>query len=238
MSFFKFMAEIPRYCEDARAIQRLNKRHRLLVDPFRAELKNARVLDLGAHDGRWAYALANAGAREVIAVEARQEAIDRFADFPETPFKSRVKMVQGDLFEALEQFCADGTQFDVVVLYGIFYHIMDHMRLLQLIHRLGPGTILIDSEFSLSPGGSIVLVIEDTDKDTNATPQVAGQLRALVGIPTFGAMEKMADAIGYDLTWAETDTRIFNDKKGVQDYFRAEKKRRAYCVLRAPTDTG
>lgn len=33
-------------------VRRLRKRHALVVEPFRAELRGARVLDLGAHDGR------------------------------------------------------------------------------------------------------------------------------------------------------------------------------------------
>ncbi|MEO0504274.1 MAG: methyltransferase domain-containing protein, partial [Pseudomonadota bacterium] len=175
MGFFDFIQDITGYGGDDTAVERLNKRHRMLVAPFADQLAGARVLDLGAHDGRWAYALAAAGAAEVVAVEARQDAVDRYADFPETPFKARVQMRCVDLWEALEQEVAAGERYDVVALFGIYYHVMDHFRLLQLIRQLGAPMILIDSEFALASGATITLVMEDTAKPSNATPQIDNQ---------------------------------------------------------------
>ncbi|WP_299690638.1 methyltransferase domain-containing protein [uncultured Tateyamaria sp.] len=231
MGFFDFLGELPGYGEDDMAVLRLNKRHAMLISPFVAQLNGARVLDLGAHDGRWAYALAAAGAAEVVAVEGRQAAVDQFARFPDTPFKSRVQMRCADLWQALEAEVAAGAQYDVVALFGIFYHVMDHVRLLQLIKRLGAPLVLIDSEFALAKGSNITLVMEDTAKPTNATPQVAGQARAIVGIPSFLAMERMAQALGYDCHWYDDNQLAINDMKGLGDYFRTERKRRAFCHL-------
>jgi len=231
MGFFDFITQIPPYDENRNSGLRLNKRHAMIVEPFRGELAGTRVLDLGAHDGRWSYALAEAGAAEVVGVEARQELIDRFAHFPDTEFKSRVKLQQGDLFEALEGFVEDGEEFDIVALYGIYYHIMDHFRVLQLIKYLGARAILIDSEFALRPGPVIQLVFESTALDINAAPQVQGQDRAVIGIPSRKAMEAMAHALDYGVVWTDTDAMFGDDRKSIQDYFRKEKKRRAFCTL-------
>ena len=220
MSFFDFIQDMPGYDGDRMAVERLNKRHRMLVAPFADQLAGARVLDLGAHDGRWAYALAGAGAAEVVAVEARQEAVDRYADFPETAFKARVQMRCADLWEALEGAVAAGERYDIVALYGIYYHVMDHFRLLQLIRQLGAPMVLIDSEFALASGATITLVMEDTAKPSNATPQIDNQDRAVVGIPSFTAMKRMAEALNYTCHWYDDQNLFLDDQRGLGHYFR------------------
>lgn len=231
MGFFDFINKIPPYSEKPEGELRLNKRHQMIVEPFRGELDGARVLDLAAHDGRWSYALADAGAAEVIGIEARQELVDRFERFPETDFKARVDLRQGDIFEALEGFIEEGEEFDVVAVYGIFYHIMDHFRLLKLIRNVGAKVILIDSEFSVKKIPIIDLVFEQTAHELCAAPQIPGQERAIIGIPSFAALNSMARALDFDVVWTRSHEQFRDDKRGVQDYFRPEKKRRAFCAL-------
>jgi len=223
MGFFDFINKIPPYSEKPEGDLRLNKRHQMIVEPFRGELDGARVLDLAAHDGRWSYALADAGAAEVVGIEARQELVDRFQKFPETEFKARVDLRQGDIFAALEGFIAKGEQFDVVAVYGIFYHIMDHFRLLQLIRQVGAKVILIDSEFSVKKMPIIDLVFEQTANALCAAPQMPGQEKAIIGIPSFMAMNSMARALDFDVVWTRSHEMYREDKRGVQDYFRPEK---------------
>ena len=210
---------------------RLNKRHTFLVQPFVDQIKGARVLDLGAYDGRWSYALAAAGAAEVVGIEGRAGAMALFEGFPDTDFKSRVRMIHGDLWDELERAVAQGERYDVVAVYGIYYHIMDHFRLLGLLRRLGARLVLIDSEFALRPGASIVLALESTQKWSNAIPQAQGQEMAVVGIPSFQAMEHMALAAGYACHWYDVKATFDKDREGVRDYFRSERKVRAFCHL-------
>lgn len=233
MSFFKFIEDIPPYSENVDAAIRLDKRHRMIVEPFRGELDGARVLDLGAHDGRWSYALAEAGAKEVVGIEARSELIARFEQFPDTPWKARVDLRLGDVFDALEAFVADGEEFDVVAVFGLYYHIMDHFRLLQLIRLVGAKLVIIDSEFMLIKNPMIQLVFEKTETDLNAAPQIAGQEKAIIGVPSFRAMNAMARALDFDVIWGTAGQTFGQDRKGIQDYFRTEKMRRAACVLTA-----
>jgi len=231
MGFFDFINKIPPYSEKPEGDLRLNKRHQMIVEPFRGELDGARVLDLAAHDGRWSYALAEAGAAQVIGIEARQELVDRFERFPETDYKARVDLRQGDIFEALEGFIKAGETFDVVAVFGIYYHIMDHFRLLQLIRKVGAKVVLIDSEFSVRKMPLIELVFEKTSIDLCAAPQMPGQERAIIGIPSFTALNSMAKALDFDTVWTRSHEQFREDKRGVQDYFRPEKKRRAFCAL-------
>lgn len=228
---FDFLAGHPSYGTDPSAIRRLNKRHRLALAPYAAQIAGARVLDLGAHDGRWSYAFAALGASRVVGVEPRPEVLAGLAHFPDDAARGRVELVEGESLPALEQVLEDGERFDVVAVLGLFYHIMDHFRLLWLIQQIAPRLVLIDSEFSLARAPVIELVREKTDNPLNAVPQVPGQMRALKGIPSFAAMEQMADALGFDLAWG--DASVFEaDRAGVADYFRETGARRAVCTLR------
>lgn len=231
LGFFDFIGEVPSYAGCGDPVLRLNKRYELILQPFRGELDGARVLDLGAHDGRWCYALAEAGAARVVGIEARPELVARYDDFPDAPWKGRVELRVGEVFEALESFAADGTQFDVVALFGLFYHVMDHFRLLRLIRLTGARIVLIDSEFMLMKNPMIQLMFERTGSDLNATPQIEGQDHALVGVPSRRAMNAMARALDFDVVWSSAADVFGDDRKGVQDYFRDGNKRRAACCL-------
>ncbi len=232
MGFFDFVADIPPYSE-GNEVARLNKRFEMIVTPFRDAIDGARVLDLGAHDGRWAYALAGAGASEVVGIEARAELFERFKQFPDAPFKDRIDLRQGDFFKALQAFNDAGETFDLVAVYGIFYHIMDHFHMLKLIRGLRPKLVIVDGEFIDRPNPMIQMIMEKTDLDLNAAPQHEGQEKAIIGIPSFMAMDRMARALDFTIDWVDADALFGADRKGIQDYFRddASRKKRATCWL-------
>jgi hypothetical protein len=230
--FFDFLTALPRYADDANAVDRLNKRHGMMIAPFAGEIAGARVLDLAAHDGRWSHAFAAAGAREVVGIEGRADLVDRYASFPDAGLRARVDLRTGDIFDAMEEMVRRGETFDVVGVLGIFYHIMDHFRLLRLVTLLRPRLVILDSEFSLRPGPTITLAREKTEKDLNSTPQVPGQEVAVVGIPSRAATALMADALGYGCDWLDWDALKGEARKGLWDYYRPEKKRRGTCLLR------
>lgn len=234
MGAFDFIGGVARYRAAAQDIARLDLRHRFLVAPFHDVLQGARVLDLGAHDGRWSYALSQAGAAEVVGIEARPELIARLAEFPDTPARARIDLRHGDLHEALDAFARDGERFDVVALFGIFYHVMDHFRVLDRIRALGPRAVIIDGEFMKGANPFIQLVREDPTKDLNAAPQVPGQAMAIKGIPSGVAMERMAEALGFAHDWLDWDAVAPADRGPVGDYYRGEGARmiRRTCVLR------
>lgn len=232
MGFYDFMGEIPPYSEEPAAIKRLNERHKMLIKPLVAELEGKRVLDLAAHDGRWAYAFAAAGAREVVGIEGRQELIDRFARFPRAHLRDKVVLKQGDIFDGMAAEHAAGERYDVVGVLGILYHVMDHFRLFQQVRRLQPKLVIVDSEFAVRPGPVIMLVRERTDNPLNAIPQIEGQETALIGIPSFPAMEAMADVLGYSCEWLNWETVPEARRGPIGDYYRPEGKRRATCLLR------
>jgi hypothetical protein len=232
LGFFDFVADIPPYSR-GNEVARLNKRRDMIIEPFRDTIAGARVLDLGAHDGRWSYALAGAGAASVIGIEARSELFERFQKFPDAPFKGRIDLRQGDFFRALRDFNDADARFDVVAVYGIFYHIMDHFHMLRMIRALRPKLVIVDGEFIDRPNPMIQLIMEKTDQDLNAAPQHEGQEKALIGIPSFLAMDRMARALDYAIDWVDAEAMFGADRMGIQDYFRndASNKKRATCWL-------
>ncbi|OYX45377.1 MAG: hypothetical protein B7Z02_02110 [Rhodobacterales bacterium 32-67-9] len=232
MAFFDFLTAIDRYAEDARSVARLNERYRMLIRPLRAEIEGARVLDLAAHDGRWAYAFAASGAREVVGIEGRQVLIDRFAGFPAGRPRDKVTLKCNDIFEGLRAEVAAGQRYDIVGVLGILYHVMDHFQLFRLIRKLGPRLVIVDSEFVIGPNAVIRVMREETDNDLNAIPNHEGFARTLIGVPSRKAMELMAEVLGYDCDWLDWNT-VPPDRRGpLPDYYREKFKRRGTCLLR------
>lgn len=228
---FDFLKSLAPYEDNANTVHRLEQRHRLIVDPFQPQIEGARVLDLAAHDGRWSYALAHAGAAEVVGVEARQELIDRFAQFPQDVFRDRITLVRNDLFAEIEARAAAGEQFDVVALYGIFYHIMDHFRLLSLLRRLRPELIIIDSEFIKTDNAMVQVLKEEVGNPLNAVTEVPGITHTVVGVPSRRATQFMAEALGMELSWVDHALILGDDRRGMKDYFRDGRKARFTCAL-------
>ncbi|MGV6838643.1 MAG: class I SAM-dependent methyltransferase [Planktomarina sp.] len=235
MSFFDFLKTYPRYAAGQNEISRLNTRHRFIVAPFADDLNGARVLDLAAHDGRWSYALAGAGAASVEAVEGRADLVDEFAHYPHTDFKLRVDIKQGEVFAFLEGKVKEGATYDVIACYGFFYHITDHYRLLVLMRQLQPKLIIIDSEFMMSRVPNVVFGREKPDKALNSLAQVLGQELVMVGTPSRVWVNKAAQTLNYTTQWIDWDALPENDRAGVSDYFRTEKKRRGTVALRPRT---
>ncbi|MEM0922699.1 MAG: class I SAM-dependent methyltransferase [Pseudomonadota bacterium] len=232
MAFFDFARALPRYFGMGRVVDRLDRRKEFLIDPFRAEISGARVLDLASHDGRWALAFAAAGAREVVGIEGRAELIAEFSAFPDSAEKANVRLIKDDLEQAVRGMADAGERFDVIGVFGIFYHITTHYRLLADLRRLEPGLVIIDSEFLNLEAPVIALRREDPSRDMNALALFDGQQKVVKGVPSRLAMEMMADTLGYRLEWLDWSQLPRNRRHGVRDYFREGEMTRASCVLR------
>ena len=235
MAFFDFLRDLDGYTADM--VTRMNRRHARIVAPFVRDLTGARALDLAAHDGRWSYALAE-HADEVVGVEARPDLIRRFALYPEGVLHNRVTLICDDIYRDLDRRIAAGETFDVVAMFGIFYHVMDHYGLLAKVAQLQPDLILIDSEFIMDRNPMIQMVKERTDNPLNATAQVPGQQVTVKGVPSTAAMDRMADVLGYTCDWADWDSLPHDQRDTVRDYFRDTKMRRRTCVLRPVSTKG
>lgn len=228
---FNFLTDNSAVEETAETVARLAQRHRLLIEPFQPQIAGARVLDLGCQDGRWAYALATAGAEEVVGIDARQANIDQFQYVPEGAEKMRIQLVCNDIFSELETRIAAGEQFEVIALYGVFNHLMDHFRLLSLARQLLPDVIIIDSEFLNVDNAIIQLLQEKTTGPADAVAATPGHRDTVVGVPSRRGLEVMARALDHDVTWIDHALILGDRRDGMQDYFREGRKSRAVCAL-------
>lgn len=231
-SFFDFLKKMPYYRGDSNSVNRMNHRHKFLIEDFVSEIEGARVLDLASHDGRWCYAISAAGAKSVVGIEARKDLVDMFSKYPDDNLKSKIELRIADLFEGLERIIKNDEKFDVICVFGILYHLMDHHRLFLLLKKINPKLIIVDSEFAVRPGPVINLVMEDTSKYLNAAPYFEGQTKAIKGIPSFSALEKIMHTLNYKVKWSDWNILNEDNRNGVGDYYRKEAWRRATCSLR------
>jgi len=202
---------------------------RYVFEPHLAEIKGARVLDVGAGDGRWSALAACSGAAEVIALDARAEHAARFdmaadAELPEVAFEIV------DMFEALRRFAAERCCFDVVFLFGVLFHTTDHVHLLRLVLTVSSRLILLDSEISQMKGSAIIVATEPTDDPMNALGNER-EARALVGVPTRKALETMCQVLGCGLQWHDWDDLTDAERPLVGEYCRTGSIRRQTCAL-------
>lgn len=203
----------------------------MIVAPLVDDIRGASVLDLGAHDGRWAYAFAKAGAANVTAVEPRMELFKAFSRYPDDNIRAIVEFTCEAAIDYLEGATRRKQVFDVVAILGFLYHTMEHCRLFELIKKLKPRLIIVDSEFVVAKNSIIQITAERTDNPLNAVGYTLGEEKVLVGTPSTGAVERMAEAIGYKTIWPDFDHQLGVAGAGMKDYLRDGRKRRKTCYL-------
>lgn len=212
VAVFDFLSELG---YGATKISRLELRHRFLVDAVAREIRGAKVLDLGCHDGRWTYAYARAGARHVVGVEGRPELLDRFGRSPHVE-GAKIELRPTDLFRAFDDMKLTGERFDVVACLGVLYHVADHFRLLSSICSLNPRLVIVDSLFDLSHDPVTRYFVETTDNEVHA---VADRPTTVVGRPSRAALTIMARNFGYGTSWAEWDLIPTSERIGIAEYY-------------------
>jgi Methyltransferase domain len=234
-TYFDFLAQIDLDYTDV-LVKRMNWRHAHIVAPLKDEIKGARILDLGSHDGRWPIAYADAGAREVIGIEGRQTLVDQFDSF-QSPNKDRVRLEVGDFVDAMDRLRAAGETFDIVSCLGVYYHTMQHYRMMCQMASFRPSLIIIDSEFAKSEEAIIRVGHENPASKMNSTVQFSGQNFVPVGYPSRLAVRRMAKSVGYDLTFVKWNVPD-DQREPVEDYYGSLQHRIRLTALLRPFKAG
>jgi hypothetical protein len=181
---------------------RLNKRHRALIESNAAIIQDKSVLDIASHDGRWSLAAYKAGARYVLGIEARQHLVNfARANMEECQVpEDRVHFVLGDVFEELDRLQAN--TFETVMCFGFFYHTLHHMLLLSKITRLRPKHVIFDTEIDPAPSSVILIFAESIANEAAGAVADAGTpTRVLVGVPSRSALELMLASSGLTFSY-------------------------------------
>ncbi len=221
---------------DAKGLNRMNARFRVFMEPLSKEIAGHAVLDLASHDGRWSYAALKVGASHVTGIEGRAELIDKGKYlFSDQEFAGRFKFVVGDIFEVMPKLINQGKSFDVVLCLGIFYHIMDHYRLMRLIREFKPRVVILDTGLIDDEKPYISLVTERNDDRLNAIPENSDINFSIVGLMSKGGVRLLSKSLGYSCQFLDWNPSDFVNHDGLSDYFtEANDKRRRFSIVLRP----
>jgi hypothetical protein len=207
-----FFDSFPRFVETSETgpwLARLNARYVALIHENRALIDGARVLDLASHDGRFSFAALRAGAAHVVGIEHDPRLVraagEHLAFYGIA--RDRYEFVAGDLFE-----CIGKTEScDVVFVFGILYHVNDHMRLLTALADLDARTMIFDTMVSTKPDA----VIELRAPIAGSPPPPGSQLE---GWPTGAALEAMWSSFGWTYEFYDWRAPGRSDHPKLDDY--------------------
>ena len=208
----RFFDAYPRFVETSETgpwLDRLNARYYALIHENRARIAGARVLDLASHDGRFSFAALRAGAARVVGIEhdprlvrAATEHLRHYG----VP-REQYEFVAGDLFECIRA----SEPCDVVFVFGILYHVNDHMRLLTELADLDARTMIFDTNVSTKPDA----VIELRAPIAGSPPPPGSQLE---GWPTRAALEAMWSSFGWTYEFFDWRAAGRSDHPKLDDY--------------------
>ena len=205
--------------------QRANRhqaRYGMLFDCFRHVITDSCVLYLGAGDGKWCTDLAQAGALQVVGVEAHGDLIDRFEDLPSIGARERVDMRRAAPLDFLQTAADMDKRFDLVVLMDVLRDVADLHEVFQDIAKLRPRMVMGDGVLATSP-----------DPLLRMEPRRAagGAARAPHLIPSRGAITQAATANGFEVDWTDWTQLPKSLRDGLSDYYRSGPIARASFTL-------
>jgi SAM-dependent methyltransferase len=213
----RFFDTFPRFGETSETgpwLDRLNARYAALVHSNRELLRDARVLDLASHDGRFTLAALKSGAAHVVGIEINRRLRDAALKNMETydiP-RDRYEFVLGDMIERIDEV----EPFDVVFCFGILYHLTDHMVLLSKIAAREPRHLIIDTHVSRREGA----VIELRNAFGESPPPPGSYIE---GRPTRLALESMLSYFGWTFRYFDWTASGLAESGHVGDYRRGER---------------
>jgi hypothetical protein len=197
-----FFSEFPRFFLTSTIgtePERLNRCHDVLIENNRDLIRGRRILDIGSHDGRWAFAALQQGAGHVTGIEMREHLV-RKAEESFSHYRipaERYSFIRGEFFEVAQNLTCT---FDTVFCFGFFYHTLRHVELLASISRMKASAVIIDTAIVPSDGHDpcIRLFRESPEEEGNGPAHVgAATEEAIVGIPTVKAVLMLLEYFGY-----------------------------------------
>jgi FkbM family methyltransferase len=223
---------------------RLNARFDCLIARHREHIVGRTVLDVGSHDGRWTLAALATGASYVTAIEPRPDLVDiAEMNLGEYGFEQAQFLVGG----ALDTLTSMKPKVDTVFLFGVFYHVHQHISLLKELSETNATTIIIDtfvtpargepsyirSDREPSYGGSINFHTEPVDQDGTSFEEIyPGAGVAIVGRPSRQAVLFFLRQLGFsaqEIPWRPYLRKW--SRRGLIDY--AAGRRASFLAIRA-----
>jgi SAM-dependent methyltransferase len=206
---------------DEKNLARQNARYEKFILPIAKQLQGKRVLDLGAYDGRWAFACLQHGAAHVTAIEYRAQHIARAEQILQ-PYtlhpRQTTKLIQGDVFAVAPKLLAKGLRFDIILCLGMIQHVADHNALMQLMAAFKPELIIVDGVMIDSSDKFIFLRKEPTTNPEGAPARLQHQQMAVSGLISRAGFKMIADTHRYAMRMLRWKKGELASTLGVTDY--------------------
>lgn len=129
----------------ASSIDRLNFRFNHFLLPIKDKFNNAKVLDLGSHNGRWTYASIKLGAKFVFGVEKDKSYIDKAR---ESLSKLNINNYDFECCDVIDY--KFEKRYDIVLCLGLVYYIFDYLFFLKKIRTICPKLLIIDASMIIT----------------------------------------------------------------------------------------
>jgi len=223
----RFFSDRGVYNSNPHAQNRLNERYNHIILPNLRHIEGKRVLDLGSYDGRWTWAALESGASFVRGFEGRATSMEvGKARIPALwrDYAGRFEFEIGDVFDLLET--VKPGEYDTILCLGLFYHILNHERMIALMARIEPEAIVIDSGLSPHKEAIARFYYEDT---ADPSMGVSAREKTLVGTISRGALAEFASVNGLSVDYIDWVAERIENPYQLDDYF---KQIRWTCVLR------
>jgi tRNA (mo5U34)-methyltransferase len=206
-----------------RAIQRTRYAFDRLLHVMGGSLDGHRVLDLACNAGWWSLKAIEAGADFVLGVDGRQIHIDqaRLVFEAKGIAPDRFHFDVGNILEY-----PFGTGFDVVLCFGLMYHVSKPVEMFEVMTRAGAEIIVIDTAVTLDADSSFKVHKERTDVRNNAVDY------EIVFYPSRQAVIDLAKQFGFRAVPLALNV---TDWRGMPDY-RSHKRVAFICAKDAPLD--
>lgn len=119
---------------------------------FPQGLAQCSAVDLACHQGWFSHQLAHAGCRDVLATDARDEHIADVELISAACGLKQVRTLKRDVHQLRS---ADIGQFDVVLCFGLLYHLEDPVGALRVTRDLCRGVCLVETQIVPNLSGNV-----------------------------------------------------------------------------------
>lgn len=223
--------------ENARLIHdtRLRMLKSVLEPEFSGRWEASTAIDLACHQGWFLSYLANKNMQKVLGVDVRQEHIDdaslmTSALFPEN---KHISFLRSDVYDLKPDVVG---QFDVVLLFGLLYHVENPIGLLRIAKSLCKGWCMIETQLGphlsgpldwgnyefVRPMKGAFAVIDEVD-ETHA-PEASSGGYGICLAPSLELLVWLLYRIGF------SEVRVVEPEQG--DYEQLRHKKRAVVAAR------
>lgn len=119
---------------------------------FPAGLGQCSAVDMACHQGWFSHQLAHAGCRDVLATDARDEHIADVELISQTCGLSQIRTLKRDVHELRS---SEAGSFDVVLCFGLLYHLENPVGALRVARDLCRGVCLVETQIVPNLSGNV-----------------------------------------------------------------------------------